>query len=256
VVSCSTSSSTVITFTVTNTGDDPVNLRFDSFITPGHLARVDGPAAARGGFDFTVSQRPPGSGEVTTLYSAFGNANDEMLSASNGDGMPFNGQVEYDLPGGQVLDWDITPLHLELGVLAAGGTTQVQYAASYFTTSFDNCADILSCGGVQVVFGDPRNNGSVGTLARGFGAQALGDPVAIINREYDAVRVPYAFNLSGSPFPELPPGQGPVSYDGTYVPLDAGAVPEPATWMSLVLGMALIGATLRRRGASPNLVAA
>ena len=244
VGACSTASSTVITFTVTNTGDAPVDLRFDSLITPGHLARVDGPSAARGGFDFSVTQRTPNSDEVAVLYSAFGNANDEELSASDGDFNPFNGQVAYDLPGGRVLDWDTTPLNLELGTLAAGATTQVEYTANYFITSFDDCTDILACGGLQVVFGDPRNNGSIGSRARGFGTSAIGDPVTIINREYDAVAIPYAFNLSGSPFPGLPPRQGPVDYVGTYTPL---AVPEPATWAMMLIGFGMIGGAARYR---------
>lgn len=253
VGACSTGSSTVITFTVTNTGNAPVDLRFDSLITPGHLARVNGPAAARGGFNFTVTQRNA-TGNIP-LYSASGNANDEELLAGDWNDLPFNGQVRYVLPGGSVLDWDTTPLNLELGTLAAGATTQVEYAASYFITSFDDCADILACGGLQVVFGDPRNNGSIRTLARGVGASAIGDPVDIINREYDAVSVPYAFNISGSPFPTLPPGQGPVDYRGTYVPL---AVPEPSTWAMMLIGFGVIGASLRRNrstGRVPSIAA-
>lgn len=247
VGACSTASSTRIIFTVTNTGRDAVDVRFDSFITPGHLARVDGVGPARGGFEFTVIQRSPDSDEITTLYSAFGNANDEQLSASGGAGAengPFNGQTAYEFAGGRVLDWDTTPLNLELGSLAAGATTTVEYFASYSVTSFDDCTDIFQCGGVQVVFGDPRNNGSVRTFARGLGANAIGDPVELINREYDPFIVPFAFNLSTDPLPTLPDGQGPVNYEGTYSPL---AVPEPATWMTLILGMGLVGVALRRR---------
>ena len=252
VGACSTVSSTRISFTVTNTGDADVNLRFDSLITPGHLARIDGPSAARGGFDFEVTQRPFDSDDITTLYSAFGNANSEELSVGGpgGSDEPFRGQVRYELAGGRVLDWDTTPLNLELGTLAAGAATIVEYTASYFVTSFDDqCTDITACGGLQVVFGDPRNNGSVSTFARGgFGASAVGDPVTIINREYDAVSIPYAFNLSGSPLPGLPSAQGPVSYQGTYSPLAVGTVPEPATWLTLILGMALVSVALRRKG--------
>ncbi len=243
---CSTASSTVITFTVTNDGDTAVDLRFDSLITPGHLAQVNGTAGARGGFDFSVTQRPSDSDEITTLYQVSGNAGNVSVSGPGNTPSPFNGQRKYVLPDGRgnVLDWDTTPLNLGLGSLAAGATIEVVYKATYFATSFDECSDILACGGVQVVFGDPRNNGSVRTFARGTGAAAIGDPVELINREYDAFEVPFAFNLASDPFPALPDGQGPVNYRGTYSPL---AVPEPATWMTLILGMTLIGAALRRR---------
>ena len=245
VGACSTASSTVITFTVTNTGSAPVDLRFDSLITPGHLARVDGSAAARGGFDFSVVQRSEGVAD-RSLYTAFGTVSDDGLFVSNSLETPFDRQTLYEFTGGRVLDWSSTPLNLELGTLAAGASTQVSYSASYFVTAFEECQDIFACGGLQVVFGDPRNNGSVSTFARGIGAAAVGDPVTLINRAYDAFDVPYAFNLSGSPFPGLPLAQGPIIYDGTYDPLDLSAVPEPATWTSLLLGMALIGCALRR----------
>ncbi|MBW6528684.1 PEPxxWA-CTERM sorting domain-containing protein [Sphingomonas sp. RHCKR7] len=240
---CALASSTVITFSVTNTGTDAVDLRFDSLITPGHLAIVDG-APGRGGFSFSVTQRTAGQQDAT-LYSAFGNVSDEEVSVGDGNfnGEPFRGQTFTDYGFGRVLDWSTTPLNLELGSLAAGATTEVEYNASYFVTAFGECSDINSCNGLQVVFGDPRNNGSVSSFARGL---AIGDPVTLINREYDAVEVPYAFNLSGSPFPELPPAQGPVTYDGAYDPLKLGAVPEPGTWMTLILGMALVGGALRR----------
>ncbi|MBB3694563.1 PEPxxWA-CTERM sorting domain-containing protein [Sphingomonas sp. BK580] len=240
---CSIASSTVITFNVTNTGPDAVDLRFDSLITPGHLAIVDG-APGRGGFEFSVIQRTRGQQDAT-LYSAFGNVSDEELSVGDDkfNSEPFRGQIFTDYGYGRVLDWSTTPLNLELGTLAAGATTQVEYNASYFVTAFGECSDITSCNGLQVVFGDPRNNGSVASFAR---ALAIGDPVTLINREYDAVEVPYAFNPSGSPFPKLPPAQGPVSYDGPYDPLKLGAVPEPGTWMTLILGLALVGGALRR----------
>ncbi|MHC9420216.1 PEP-CTERM sorting domain-containing protein [Sphingomonas citri] len=247
---CSIASSTVITFSVTNTGPNAVDLRFDSLITPGHLAIVDG-APARGGFEFSVIQRTRGQ-QDNVLYSAYGNVNDEELRVGddkfNSD--PFLGQTFTDFGYGRVLDWSTTPLNLELGSLAAGATTEVEYNASYFVTAFGECGDINSCNGLQVVFGDPRRNGSVSSLARGL---ASDDAVTLINREYDAVEVPYAFNLSGSPYPKLPPAQGPVTYDGGYDPLKLGAVPEPGTWMSLIVGMGLIGMMLRRARAASTL---
>jgi hypothetical protein len=246
VGSCNTSSSTVITFTVTNTGSEAVALRFDSLITPGHVARVDSDAAGRGSFAFTVTQRTAGQQDIS-LYSAFGLVNGETVVASGPGDESFNNQSWYEVDGGRGTDWDATPLNLELGALAAGATTQVIYSANYLTSSGDNCTDVSRCGGLQVVFGDPRNNGSVTALARGFGAFADPDPVTLINREYDAYSVPYAFNLSGSEYPDLPPGQGPINYSGTYAPLSISAVPEPATWLSMILGLLLAGGMLRRR---------
>jgi hypothetical protein len=41
-----------------------------------------------------------------------------------------------------------------------------------------------------------------------------------------------------------------VTYDGGYDPLKLGAVPEPGTWLSLIVGMGLVGMMLRRARAA------
>ncbi|NJC33304.1 hypothetical protein GGR88_000778 [Sphingomonas jejuensis] len=246
---CAIASSTEIRFVVTNTGTEAVNLRFDSLITPGHLARIGNDPRATGGFDFRVTQQDTDPFEENIpelLYSAFGNVNAEDIFVETTGGVPFNNYNDQTIGDGRVVDWSWTPLNLELGLLGAGQSKIVTYSAFYFMTGNGVCEDVANCSGLQVAFGDPRNNGTILSRMASFAAFA-DDGTPIINREYDAVSVPFAFNLSGSPLPPLPPTEGPVNYGVPFVPAALGAVPEPATWATMVCGFGLVGSTLRRR---------
>lgn len=248
VGTCVTNSSTTITFTVTNDGPDAVALRFDSFITPGHLATIGTGPGSRGGFSFEVTQRPPGDEAMREeLYSAFGNVNSEEIFVQTSNGVEFNNFSDQLIGDSRIVDWSTTALNLDIGTLAAGATTIIEYRALYSVFSSEPCDDLTACSGLQVVFGDPRNNGTILSRMASFAAFADDSSVPIINREYDAVEIPYAINLADSPFPDLPPAQGPVSYSVDFIPGSTAAVPEPATWATLICGFGLIGSTLRRR---------
>jgi hypothetical protein len=247
VGACATFSKTVITFDLTNDGPTDVDLRFDSLITPGHLARIVGDPSSVGGFVFTVEQIT--GRDTSTLYSASGNVNDEGLSLDTG-GITFNDlhSVYYtdndETILAEVLDWGATNLNLPLATLAAGGTTRIVYTASYGVTLGTPCADVLDCSGLQVVFGDPRNSGVVTQRSALRAAAVVADPV--IGGDYDPYFVPYSFVPIDTPLPGAPPATGPIQYGPLYRPR-VGAVPEPATWMLMIGGFALAGGALRRR---------
>lgn len=267
---CLISSSTTIRFeiAITDAGDFE-GLRFDSLITPGHLAFVgigsyENTAAS---FDFTVGRTEIARGEAvggtTTLYSASGRSDLFGLRVfdDNGDD-PFSGTISGNNGGaGLYYDWSATPLSVELGAIATGQSFYVDYTASYSVKSFNKCDDILNCNAAQVVFGDPRNIGG-GTNANAVAARALfsdektvdGGVHAVITRDYEASVIPYAFVPSGvdRTIP-APPLNAPITYVGNYLPslVDTdvmSGVPEPATWATMILGFGLVGGALRRRG--------
>ncbi|MDZ7588255.1 MAG: PEPxxWA-CTERM sorting domain-containing protein [Parasphingorhabdus sp.] len=64
---------------------------------------------------------------------------------------------------------------------------------------------------------------------------------------YDPYRIAYQFVPVGSPLPDTPPVIDPIPYNAGYVPLGAGAVPEPATWAMMIFGFGAIGAAARKR---------
>jgi hypothetical protein len=244
VGSCSTYSQTIITFEISNTGDEAVNLRFDSQITPGHIARIRGDSAMDGAFDFSVTQTL--GREPTTLYSANGGVNSDGIYLNSGN-LQFNGLTQTNDPNGrwQVVDWSTTNLSVPLLTLNAHATTTLTYTATYNTFANAECASVTNCQGLQVVFGDPRNNGGVNLRVDGFDANddAL---YPVIGRVYDPHFVLAQIVPFDAPLPDDPAGLGPTNYGPLFDPRAIG-VPEPATWAMMLGGFGILGASARRR---------
>lgn len=255
VGSCATFSQTVITFTLHNNGDSPVNLRFDSQITPGHLAQIFGSAPMDGSFDFTVRQNPvalaPSTNAAVTppLYQATGTINSDGINLSTGS-LTFNGLHTTTDPNGRwkVVDWSTTNLSVPLATLASGATTQVTYTATYQVSAGAECTNVRNCEGLQVVFGDPRNSGSVSGPVDGFAPSAGDDAIyPVIGRDYDPHFITAQFVPVGSPLPGTPPVLGPFNYGPLFAP--RADVPEPAIWAMMIGGFGMIGGAMRRRKA-------
>ncbi|MEH3102750.1 MAG: PEPxxWA-CTERM sorting domain-containing protein [Sphingomonas phyllosphaerae] len=267
---CLITSSTTIRFEIEVTDAGNLEgLRFDSLITPGHLALVgigsyEDTAAS---FNFSVSRtdfvRGEESGETNTLYAANGYSDIFGLRVfdDNGDN-PFANTITGDNGGaGQYYDWSATPLSVELGSISTGDTFYVDYTASYSVKSFNKCSDILNCNAAQVVFGDPRNIGGGTDASARLADRALfaNDPTvdggvhAVITRDYEASVIPFAFVPSGADRTiETPAANAPITYVGNYIPslIDtdgSSGVPEPATWMTMILGFGVVGGALRQR---------
>lgn len=244
VGTCRTASTTAIAFSVTNTGTGTVNTRFDSQITPGHLARIyNGGGSA--GFNFQVLKYSDG---FDTLYQATGTVNGDGIQLDTGN-IEFNNQQRQSGSDFDLLDWDTTNLSLNIGNIAAGQTVSIFYLVSYWSQTNDTCADVYVCGGNQVVFGDPRNNGGTNlTNLRGDLNAEAGR--AVIGANYGSVFVPYAFVDSNDPFSFPNPGAGaPLTYDPLYKSR-LNNVPEPATWAMMIGGFAMMGGAVRRRRVS------
>jgi hypothetical protein len=256
VGSGSTYSETRITFTLTNQTEGRQFLRFDSLITPGHLAQIRGDSSQNGYFDFRVTQSFGTDSDPSTLYSAFGSINSDGINLNTGinpltdQPFTFNGLNRQSGNDGQweVVDWSATALSIPLLVLEGGQTTQVSYIATYGTSGNAVCDDVFNCPGLQVVFGDPRNDGgvtNVGNLSDS-GLNLVDDGVyPVIGRNYDAFGIPFAFVELEAPLPGSPEGEGPIKYGALFDP--RAAVPEPATWAMMIGGFGLLGGAARRK---------
>jgi hypothetical protein len=244
-----TFSKTVITFTLTNETENRVALRFDSQITPGHIAHLRGDSNQRGSFDFRVTQSFGPNSDTATLYSADGGVNSDGAYLNTGN-LQFNGLTEQFGPEGEweVIDWSATALSVPLIILGGGQTTQVSYIATYETSSDAVCSSVLNCAGLQVVFGDPRNDGGVTNIGNLSDAASdlIDDGVyPVIGRNYDPYGLTFNFVELEAPLPENPAGEGPIKYGALFDP--RAAVPEPATWAMMIGGFGLLGGAARRR---------
>lgn len=223
---CSVKVSTTVIDTISNIGSTVADLRLDSNITAGHFGLVQNAKSASSGvFQFGVDQDLNGTSKQ--LYQAVGNVSSAGATIVTSDGSVFNGLTNYKDPTQIGLDWDATQLSLALGLLSPGETTTVSYTTVTYLNSYGTCSDYNLCDGVQVAFGDPRNKGGVvGLRSFGLTAASAKQPVGyVLNREFDPAQV--RLNV-----------------------VDLRAVPEPASWMTMLLGFGAIGSVIRRRNAS------
>jgi hypothetical protein len=254
VGTCSTYSLTTVTLTLTNTGSAAETMRFDSEITPGHLASIGNNPDAQGLFNFDVTETTGGS--TRTLYSADGLASysanglvtGPTASITTSDGNAFNGLTEStDGATYDALDWSATNLNLLLDTILPGQTSTLTYTSLVSTTTPNSqCTDIADCAGVQVVFGDPRNTGG-GTTGSASSAVASALAMSIeltpvINGNFGFAVVPFSIVSADSPLPPEPPLSPPVYYGPLFIP---SSTPEPASWMLLIAGFGMVGAALR-----------
>lgn len=251
---CSLTMTTNISFSLFNSGTAPVALQFDSQITPGHLANslLDPLSPSQASFNFTVSQDP--GLRQGLLYQANGDATQAPPSLVTSDGQNFNGQnLNQNSPAWSVLDWSATDLSVAMALIAPGETSNLYYRSTLtITTNQTDCLDPTLCESFQVAFGDPRNAGGVLSLSAQSLASLLATPFAstdVINpavgAPYDPFRVNYRFSPLNTPLPNPAPIIPPIDYDINY--RGPAAVPEPGTWMLLIVGFGFAGAMLRRR---------
>lgn len=249
---------TTLDIKLTNTGAETAFLRFDSLITPGHIAFQGASIFHAVEFGFRVEQFATGAVDFNTpvlaqLYSARGSLTSSSARASSirtSDNQPFNNFTEYRSPGRVAFDWTSTPLNLELLPIAAGATHTIRYTNSTSVTANGGvCLTELGCEGVQVAFGDPRNDGSSGTFsASAFAMSAAGDQ-PLIGRRFTALEGALAQVVEqGAPLPVI--DTPPIVVNYAWLPPvngSTGAIPEPASWLMLITGFGCTGAAARRR---------
>jgi hypothetical protein len=133
--------------------------------------------------------------------------------------------------------WNESPVSVSLGsALASGASEDVTYTATVSTFNFAQCATAnpTDCLVPYAAFGDPiGKSGGTNSAARLFGAQG----------EFPAIGpdgIPFVDDWGPQTFhvPTFDFNTGVLTFNG---------VPEPKTWMSMILGFGLLGAALRRR---------
>ncbi len=268
--SCYVSIYTEVKFTLYNDSPNPANFRFDSMITPGHLARQnfdDGPIEAN--FNFTLIDGRPTrpfafqmTGEAAinrfiyptndpTFLVTMGNPNFTLngLRAQNSGGAEvYNGG---SAPNWNVLDWGATNIGINLKPLYGYETRDFYYVLSTDIRMENICSNFATCAGLQVAFGDPRNDGSVSELSslRAAAASLDGLPGSyspVVGAKFDAYKIDTTLAPQSTPDVREDPVTPPIIYTGLFVP-PPGSVPEPASWLMLITGFGLVGTMLRRR---------
>jgi hypothetical protein len=252
VGSCSTYSRSIVSINLTNNDPDPVNLRFDTMITPGHLAAIGQQGSTSGSYAFEIFQN--GTNIFTTTGHIFSDGLQVDPGMIDSNPLTFNGYTDSFTGNAHTIDWGATNLSVPLMTIAGNSTTVLTYSAVYQVSNDVVCTDLTDCSSLEVVFGDPRNDGSVLAL-RTFGAQGL-QPLdkAVIGGSYDPYFVPIEFVPVGSPDPDAPPDAPVINYTANFKSNviddgDISAAPEPATWATMLCGFGFAGVALRRRRA-------
>jgi hypothetical protein len=135
--------------------------------------------------------------------------------------------------------WNASDVNIALGgALAAHASEDVVYSSTVSTFSREGCAtaDLSECLVPFAAFGDPI----------GKGGGISGAAVRTLGPGFDIG--PLAGSSDGFPFVDnwAPQSFRFPTFVGGVLTFQAG-VPEPKTWMSLILGFGLLGAALRRR---------
>lgn len=189
-------------------------------------------------FEFTVTSKD------VTLYSLSGYASLTMDIYGNverdfwlSDPDALEGLVTaYDNPFAYAFAWDATHIVLPLNALLESGDSQViEYRTSVTSFTRADCINPTTCLVAYSGFGDPIGRGggiSAFSALGNFQMASFGGDVST----FDVGEEP----ITGIVFDP----QEFVAFE--FIP-NGGTVPEPATWMTLILGFGLLGAALRRR---------
>jgi hypothetical protein len=246
VGTCSTFSQSVVTINLENTGSEAVDLRFDSQITPGHLALKSGTRGVDAQYAFSVAQAI-GGGAATSLYNSTGTIIQDGAFLDTG-GLTFTGQASNSVPkvAGEVIDWGATNLNVPLLRLEAGASSVLTYSATYYVRNDGVCDVLADCSSAEIVFGDPRRDGGVVIGQRTFAAVAEELTKPMIGGVYAPYFVPISVVPIDDPLPSYPVEKTAVSYTADFTTRVPSAVPEPATWMIMIVGFGAIGISMRR----------
>jgi hypothetical protein len=204
------------------------------------------------GFDFSVSLLSP-LGSTTPLYHLDGSlilttgSTGASVTNNLGDGgtTPSGVLKNFRLTTPEGSDsalgfaWDATPISFDVG--AASDFTLV-YTTTVFSTADSSC--IPSGSGVCLVaysgFGDPVGRG--GGVDSFFSAALPGLGFLGANLSTLSTTTITDPGLSFEPAVFNTP-----TFVNGVLGFTAASVPEPATWMTMILGFGMLGATLRRR---------
>jgi hypothetical protein len=280
----STSSSSVV-ITIKNAGASSVDATLQSQITGAglglYLANTGGPCAGSGlfagGDPFGGCAQATGGQTFAQLPTAGTNPDQPLAGASFEFTVTAGGVQVYDFTGMETLTvnpltglpavnalvlsdnsvlqglthiqpgmpgsadgylWNASDVNIALGALAAGASEDVVYTSTVTTFSNVNCetVDATVCLVPYAAFGDPIGK-SLGTSSAAFTA---GPQFETDFPQIPGAGIPYVddWGLRNFAYPTFDFTTGVLSFNG---------VPEPKTWMNMILGFGLLGAALRRR---------
>lgn len=192
---------------------------------------ADGEAFAFSDFEFSVVSNE------ATLYSLSGSLS--LFRDGDGIGVNYNlvdaagvlnGFVTaYDNEFALAYAWDSTDIVIPLNALLEQDDSQViQYRTRVTSRTRASCITDITCLVAYSGFGDP--------IGRGGGAD-----LALAAFAFDGPTINAVNGITGIVFDPQ-----------TFTPfrfIDDGAVPEPSTWLMMILGFGFLGAALRRRRA-------
>jgi hypothetical protein len=208
-----------------------------------NLAGIPGAAGpiAKVGFNFTVTANGDSvfdfnGSETISINPTTGRAEVSDLTTNIPNFLQGFEKLEPG-PAGSALGfvWDATDITVNLPSLEALSGENIVYTSTVSTMSLAGCAtnNPAVCLVGYSSFGDPigRGGGVSGTNAR-LGGLSLDD------NPFGPPITGVTFGSASFAYPVFNPDTGVVTL---------GGIPEPKTWMSLILGFGLVGATLRRR---------
>jgi len=249
VGSCSIYSRSIVSIVLTNNDPNPVDLRFDTMITPGHLAEIGQQGSTSGTYAFEIFQN--GTNIFTSTGSVFSDGMVVDPGKINGTPVAFNGYTDSFTGDAHTIDWGATNLSVPLLTIASNSSALLQYSAVYQVTNDALCTDLADCSSLEVAFGDPRNDGGVLERAAfmSFGVNPLDK--AVIGGSYDPFFVPISVVPTGSPDPDAPPDAPVINYVMNFksnaAEIDPSPAPEAASWVTMLCGFGVAGVAMRRR---------
>lgn len=129
--------------------------------------------------------------------------------------------------------WDATDIVVPLNAYLTEGQSQViSYNTRVTTYTRTGCLNLNVCLVGYSGFGDP--------IGRGGGVDSVEEAFSAFS-DFETFDAPPPQPITGIVF-------DPVQFDAFR--LIGGAVPEPSTWMTMIMGFGMLGATLRRRRAA------
>ena len=235
---------------ITNTDATPLNLRFDSVITPGHAAYqgADGYVTVTYQVIQSVYNSNGALRMVKTFYDLRGaNSTSPTDAIDFGPDMtPLNGITRYTNGQEGAYDWGETNVNFDLATIGVGEYSEVVLFTRTSAVNNSVCVSLDDCGGVQIVFGDPRKDGTVSNRGP---YNPLTDNNSVIGQQADARSTYINVVQQGAPLPpDQPAFVAPHYTAGPF----AGAVPEPASWAMMIAGFGVLGGAMRRRRTFAN----
>jgi hypothetical protein len=214
---------------------------FSDFLTED----LKGQTFAKAGFFFDIYGDDYMSGEAMPLYTLSGELTlgfDDNGDLVRGGDIELAGEslgdfaLQFDNPYSLTYNWGFKEIEVLLGALLnPGEDTNLYYRTTAYAQTDLACLNGTTCLVAYSGFGDPVGRGG-GASRSMFATSAYGSDAPCIDDTGTKILCIRFDQQNFEPFKISTTDVG-------------GVVPEPATWMTMILGFAGLGAALRRRRA-------